>query len=209
MINCFTVTGWTAVPVASKEIEDVMRMRSGEDARYNALFDSQIKILNLDLLDAPLRNGYIFKYKPLEPDEWQLVKKLRNLLMLYLDGILLCPMGIGNHIDHAICREAVVQLYNQTNVAFYEDLPYAARLGQDQIFAEKTELSSRLAVELQPHCYGLQDCQTDKEHAIRLYQSQMNDDICSEILAHMKAVSGERLWGEARILQQLPDALAC
>jgi LmbE family N-acetylglucosaminyl deacetylase len=106
IINCFTVTRWTGVFV-SRDIEVVSRLRKEEDAEYNKLFNSQINIVNLDLLDAPLRNGYIFQNQPFQQNELELIEDLRKLLEHHvLNGILLCPLAIGNHIDHVICREA-------------------------------------------------------------------------------------------------------
>nr|MBA4140517.1 PIG-L family deacetylase [Segetibacter sp.] len=118
LINCFTVTRWTALPVADKDVKSVSLLRAMEDAEYNKLFNSAINIINLDLLDAPLRNGYIFKSSPFAPDEWELVEELKTYLEENVDGLLLCPLGIGNHIDHALCRAATAKLYKKLKVLF-------------------------------------------------------------------------------------------
>jgi len=43
----------------------------------------------------------------------------------------------------------------------------------------------------------------NKKQVIGLYKSQMNDEISSEIIAHLKELKGERIWGEEKIVQQL------
>ena len=196
-----------------KGIEAVSRLRASEDVRYNNLFDSLISFINLNLLDAPLRNGYIFQFKPFELNEWAMVHKLQariESIVAPQNNILLCPMGIGNHIDHAICVEAVAELYHGSlNVLFYEDLPYAARITEKEIKMHVNKLEKRLGVTLDHEILSTQNCKVDKEVAIRVYESQMNDDICAEILTHLKNVAGERIWGEANLLKKLRDGMKC
>lgn len=208
IINCFTVTRWTIVFV-SKDVKEVTLIREKEDIAFNTAFHSAIDMINLNLLDAPLRNGYIFQYKPFEPDEWDIVNELKNHLERIVDGILLCPLAIGNHIDHAICREAVVQLYKKWNVLFYEDMPYTYRITEDERRLHIKALEERLQVPLFDFINGWQHCTINKEQAIRVYKSQLNDEICAEIIAHMNELAGERLWGEAKVIERLKNELSC
>lgn len=196
IINCFTITKWTGVFV-SKEIEAVTQLRKQEDAAFNKLFNSQINIINLDLLDAPLRNGYIIQNKPFEPNEWDLVEYLKNYLEANADGILLCPLAIGSHIDHAISREAVLQVYKKMQVLFYEDLPYTYRITPAQADMHIRDLAKQLNVKLESSVNASENAVANKEQAIRLYGSQVNDEICTEIISYMKVLGGERIWGEA------------
>lgn len=207
IINCFTVTRWTGVFV-SKDIEVVSRLRKEEDAEYNKLFNAQINIINLDLLDAPLRNGYIFQNQSFQQNELDLIEDIKKLLNQHVDGLLLCPLAIGNHIDHAICREAVIGLYKKLNVIFFEDLPYAQRIGEDQIHRHIKDLEEKLDVKLESYTDGMQSGTTNKEQAIRVYKSQLNEEICSEIVGHMNALGGERLWGEAGEIEVLKSVLS-
>lgn len=196
IINCFTATKWTAIPVENKDINSVSLLRKNEDAEFNKLFNSQLKVINLDLLDAPLRNGYIFQNQSFQPNELELIEELKQLLEQHVNGLLLCPLAIGNHIDHAICREAVIGLYKKMNIIFFEDLPYAQRIGEDQISRHIHNLEELLGVHFTKYINNIEDSFIDKNKAIRVYKSQLNEEICSEIMAHMHALKGERLWGE-------------
>ncbi len=151
LINCFTITKWTALPVEDKDVKSVSLLRAMEDAEYNKLFNSAINIINLNLLDAPLRNGYIFQNQPFQQNELKLIEELRQLLGQHVESLLLCPLGIGHHIDHAICRAAVVQLYKKTKVLFYEDLPYTQRIDEKQILKHINNLEEELKVKLANH----------------------------------------------------------
>jgi LmbE family N-acetylglucosaminyl deacetylase len=207
IINCFTVTKWTAIPVDNKEVSAVSLLRKTEDAEFYKTINANIKIINLDLLDAPLRNGYIFQEQPFQQNELELVEDLKTLLEQHVDGLLLSPLGIGNHIDHAICRAAVLKLYNKLDVLFYEDLPYAKRISQQQIGLHIEDLEKELGVKLINNTGGLFNCALDKEQAIRLYKSQMNDEIASEIVAYLNALKGERIWGEVEQLNKLKNSM--
>jgi LmbE family N-acetylglucosaminyl deacetylase len=207
IINCFTITKWTALPVENKDVRSVSLLRAAEDAAYNKLFNNAINLVNLDLLDAPLRNGYIFQSSSFAPNEWELVEELKNYLMAHVNGVLLCPLGIGNHIDHAICREAVVQLYKKLEVIFYEDLPYAQRITEEQLVEHIRKLEEALEVKLTTYTSPLNQTPVDKEQAIKVYKSQLNDEICSEIIARMQTLQGERVWGEEEIIETLKRAM--
>lgn len=207
IINCFTVTRWTAIPVENKATDAVSLLRKLEDAAFYKTIHENIQIINLDLLDAPLRNGYIFQEQPFQENELELIDELKVLLRQHVDGLLFCPLGIGNHIDHAICRAAVEKLYKQLDVVFYEDLPYAKRISHSQIELHIKELEQQLGVKLSNNTQGLLDCNVDKEQAIRLYKSQMNEEIASEIIAHLNDLKGERIWAEETELDKLRNLL--
>lgn len=202
IINCFTVSKWTAIPVENKEIAAVSLLRKNEDVAFYKTIHNNINIINLDLLDAPLRNGYVIQHKPFEKDELELVSELKNMLEKYVDGLLLCPLGIGNHIDHAICRSAVTKLYANVETLFYEDLPYAQRITHQQLEDHIKELATELGVTLVHHTDGFLNCTVDKEQAVRMYKSQMEDSIASEIMAHLNTLKGERIWGEEKVLER-------
>ncbi len=199
IINCFTVTNW-AIRFVSKDINEISQLRKKEDVEFYNNYKFPITIVNLDLLDAPLRNGFIFQEKSFEETEWQVVEHLKNYLEKNSDGILFCPLGIGNHIDHAICREAVVQLYKKMHVLFFEDLPYASRISECEMMEHVKNLEERLAVKLLHEINPCENCLLNKEDLIRLYKTQISDEICAEIIAHMNAVSGERFWGESPVI---------
>lgn len=208
LINCFTLSAFTTIDCGVKGQEKVSVLRKNEDLAYNKLFNSAINIINLDLLDAPLRNKYIHQFNQFNPAELEIIEEISNFLEANADGIIFCPLALGNHIDHTICIEAVVQLYPNKQVLFYEDLPYTARVNQDEIDNHLKNLEEKLNVKLESFTGGLSNSKIDKEQAIRVYKSQVNEEICTEIITYMKHLGGERLWGEAAIIKQLKEALS-
>lgn len=98
-------------------------------------------------------------------------------------------------------------MYDKMQVLFYEDLPYAQRMSQQQIEQHIKELEDELAVNLFHHTNGFLDCKIDKEQAIRMYKSQMEESIASEIMFHLNALKGEPIWGEEKNLEELKSIL--
>lgn len=205
-INCFTKTRWTGVFV-SRDIEVVTTLRKQEDEAFNQYLGSKINIANLDLLDAPLRNNYIHQFHPFNDDELQLIEQLKNYLLENVDGVLLCPLAIGNHIDHVICREAVLQVYSKLKVLFFEDLPYANRISQEELYVHVKQLEQKLAIKLIDFIIDLNGCKVDKEKAVSNYNSQIDEQICAEIMAQQNLLNGERIWGEAVLIQHVKQLL--
>lgn len=207
LVNCFTISAFTTIDCGVKGKDAVSPLRKSEDLAFNKLFNSAINIINLDLLDAPLRNKYIHQFHQFNPAELEIIEEIRTFLEATADGIIFCPLALGNHIDHTICIESVVQLYPNKQVLFYEDLPYTARVSQEEIDAHLKSLEEKLNVKLVSYVNGLQNSKTNKEQAIRVYESQVNDEICSEIITYMNLRGGERLWGETEVINRLKEAL--
>lgn len=204
IINCFTISRFTAV-VGPKDRETVTWLRKSEDQAFNELLNLQLRLINLDLYDAPLRNNYIWSSQPFDPAEISLVHRVSSELNRIVDGLLFCPLGIGDHIDHLICKEAVLQMDPPVRALFYEDLPYASRITNEQKDFYIRLLEGRLNRTLSSRIEGSQSIGVDKEKAIHLYKTQMNDEISSEIISYLRAVGGERVWGDQETLAVLTD----
>ena len=201
VVNCFTITNW-AIRAGSKNINEITFLRKQEDIEFYKSFHAPAEIVNLDLLDAPLRNGFIFQEKPFGSKDLKVVETLRNYIEKVQEGILFCPLAIGNHIDHAICREALLGLDHKRKILFYEDLPYANRITETQLFQHIKMLEERLKLSLGSHVVRLSNSTFDKEEAIRKYKTQINDQFCWEIISRMNALHGERIWGPVPLLEE-------
>ena len=207
IINCFTISRWTAIAVDNKEISAVSRMRKKEDTIFYRSIDPSISILNLDLLDAPLRNGYIFQEQSFQQNEIELIDELHGLLQQHVHGLLFCPVGIGYHIDHAICRAAVLKSYKDQEVIFYEDLPYAERITETELTSYIQGLEDELSVSLTNDTCYINENSVKKIELIHLYKTQMNEEIANEIHRRLNTLQGERFWGEKKILTLLKEVL--
>lgn len=115
--------------------------------------------------------------------------------------IILSPLGLGGHIDHLITACAVVRLIHEGsidkhNVAFYEDLPYAAAFPWSIDPAEPP-----LVYQLDPDVpIDITDVLQDKIAALKIYLTRVRQpqiDICTEYGKRLYKEGnhvGERLW---------------
>ncbi len=133
----------TQGPILTEEIVDVARAgdimakRRLEDEQF-ALF-AEASIVFLDLPDAVFR-GYEgddeLLAAPRDDDEAPHEILRREIVRLEPQKVYL-PLGVGNHVDHQLCRDVGVRLLAEGRrwvmpgpeytgiVTFYEDFPYA------------------------------------------------------------------------------------
>lgn len=113
-----------------------MASRRDEDRRAADRLGAELYSFNLPdciyrrLPDGkPLVNREEDLWQPLNPGETQLVVQLAALTAATLpeDAHLVCPLGIGAHVDHTLTRAAAESLGR--NLYFYADFPYAGQEG--------------------------------------------------------------------------------
>jgi LmbE family N-acetylglucosaminyl deacetylase len=116
---------------------EVMAKRRLEDEAFAAF--AEASIVFLDLPDAVFR-GYTSDEELLNAprdDDAAPYEILRREIARLEPQKLYLPLGIGNHVDHQLCREVGVRLLGESRrwvmpgpeyagiVTFYEDFPYA------------------------------------------------------------------------------------
>jgi LmbE family N-acetylglucosaminyl deacetylase len=213
--------------VAEAAEGDIMAERRLEDERY-ALF-AEASITWLDLPDAVFR-GYEGDAELLgEPRDGDLspYDALRREIDRLEPQKLYLPLGVGNHVDHQLCREVGIRLLNERRkwvmpgpeyagtVTFYEDFPYAwwqdfSRV-DDLPAGAFTDLPDDVA--LTPDYADISDQLERKIEGITLYESQLDrlfggtQEMARQARAHAKKVgllggfdsAAERYWSTVRI----------
>jgi LmbE family N-acetylglucosaminyl deacetylase len=116
---------------------DLMAQRRLEDERY--AYFAEASVVFLDLPDAVFR-GYQGDAEllgmPREDDRAPIERIRAEIVRLEPQRVYL-PLGVGNHVDHQICRQAGLALLDEARrwvmpgpewagmLSFYEDFPYA------------------------------------------------------------------------------------
>src|SRR4051812_49605683 len=180
--------------VATDELVDaaaggqVMARRRLEDEAFAAF--AEASIVFLDLPDAVFR-GYSGDEQLLNVprvDDVAPFDILRREIARLEPQKLYLPLGIGNHVDHQLCRDVGVQLLAEGRrwimpgpeyagiVTFYEDFPYAWWSGFSSIRdLPPTALADLPAgVGLMPEYADIGDQIERKISGINLYASQMD-----------------------------------
>jgi LmbE family N-acetylglucosaminyl deacetylase len=128
----------------------------------------------------------------LHPDEASLVDELATTLSGELppQAHLVCPLGIGNHVDHYLVKLAAERLDHPT--WYYADYPYVLKGGESEI---------KKYAELSPVLLGVSDEGLDAwERAVTAYSSQISsfwknlESARKSIREYHQQFNGIRLW---------------
>ena len=184
----------TQGPVLTEEVieaaagGDLLARRRLEDEAY-ALF-AEASVVFLDLPDAVYR-GYQGDEELLGPPHLNDTTPY-DVLRREIDRLepqkLYLPLGVGNHVDHQICRDVGVQLLAEGRrwvmpgpeyagiVTFYEDFPYAwwGDFGRIQDLPATAWEELPADVGISPEYADIDDQIERKITGISLYGSQMD-----------------------------------
>lgn len=109
--------------------EEASRVRREEDVIAASIVGA--KTVHFDFLDCIYRRGsdgewlYADIFQPPHEDDADLPRGIADALLLRLamGDVLVCPLGLGSHVDHILVRRAVEM--TGYPVLFVADIPYA------------------------------------------------------------------------------------
>jgi len=164
---------------------DAMETRKVEEERY-AWF-AEASVIFLDLPDAVYR-GYEGNEQLLatpradDPPPYEL---LRSEILRLEPQQVYFPLGIGNHVDHQLCREVGLSLLAERRAwvmpapsfvgitSFYEDFPYAWWREDEGPGGESFDLTLPVGVELEARYADITEQMDRKAAGLRVYGSQL------------------------------------
>ena len=218
VLNCFTQSEYGPYSDAASlhpndRVSFVSALRKREDEDWNKLLGRALRFNDLDLLDAPLRLGCAVDEvlsasiragdRALARVAGAIAKMARGRGPEALAVLL--PLALGGHIDHRIARAAGLQAFQEPfaassfPVAFYEDLPYAARpelAGQAEPAAEVAGLSLAPVFACPPPAVAA--AVASKRRMAQCYDSQIDSELTDAIASFCERYEGrERLWANA------------
>jgi LmbE family N-acetylglucosaminyl deacetylase len=134
---------------------------------------------------------------PLHPGDTPLITKLQtDIKQLLKDNqVLVCPLGLGNHVDHQLTRSAVEGL--DYPLWYYEDYPYVLR-SDAQIEKLKSEgLESHTFTVSKQGLVAWQDSIAAHASQISTFWASENE-MRQAIIEHWLVHQGIRLWKKPR-----------
>ena len=131
--------------------------------------------------------------------EIKVIAALAPILAASPRALVLAPLAVGGHVDHRIVHRAAISLARQGHeVAFSEDLPYAAK---PDAVARRT---AEMGCELEPTTFDIAATLDRKIAAILAYSSQIGslfggrEQARSAVAAYARSVGrgapAERIW---------------
>ncbi len=203
--------------VEAADAGEVMAQRRLEDEMYAAF--AEASIVFLDLPDAVFR-GYANDEELLNAprdDDSAPFEILRREITRLEPQKLYVPLGIGNHVDHQLCREVGVRLLDEGRrwvmpgpeyagiVSFYEDFPYAWWNDFTRIDDLPPRAFANLPadVSLAPEYADIGDQLERKITGINIYASQIDrlftstKEMARQVRAHGRKTALLNGWGGA------------
>ncbi|MFJ7147013.1 PIG-L deacetylase family protein [Streptomyces sp. NPDC100445] len=210
-LDVFSVETWTKDPYYGRHPATTRRLLLAEEAVAARVLGARAELLGfVDAADRALRRDGFFT-DPAWSDgfareEPELFDAVTERLSALLDGAgpVYVPLGVGGHVDHLACREAVLRLVRDggldgARLAFYEDQPYS-------LFASAQETAERLGKrladaglgELRPLLRPVDETAAlTKYEALGAYRIQVRQGIVRRIRRH-----------DTRLAQGAPDAVS-
>lgn len=218
IVTCFSRSANSRTAPGS-DVERNSEVRKEEDRRFAATLPGAVRLRWLELDDAPLRPAHAGKHPCKETtktaDDDAIAAHIAAEAMAEVaEGVtagadnlpatwIFAPLGLGRHIDHLVVRDAGAALARngRARVAFWEDLPYAGRVGPEALQREIEVAIEAIGVRLEPSLVPVPelDLEALKNEALGCYPSQVIEVHRQGVLTHLRRVSGtgvlaERLW---------------
>ncbi|MFH8477127.1 PIG-L deacetylase family protein [Streptomyces sp. NPDC018000] len=214
-LDVFSVETWTKDPYYAEHPALTRRLLLAEEEVAARVLRARVEFLGfVDAADRDLRRDRFFADTAWSDgftrEEPELFEAITERLAPFLDGAghVFTPLGVGGHVDHLACREAVIELAHRgalsgAQVAFYEDQPYSLFSSAEET---ATKLSARLAEaglgELHPELRPVDDLAAlTKSEALGAYRIQVRKGIIHRIRRHgvrmaegSRSPAAERIW---------------
>lgn len=205
VINAYTVSKYFPHKAADKT-EIVSLLRAKEDLAFLSGFSS-VKQIDLGRLDAPLRlcsdqvrDGHEFT----SDDHKEVDALCENIQAICVVGAFLLPLSLGNHIDHRITLKAGLMASGQAPIGLFEDLPYAAEYGEEEIQEVVDRVQRVLKCQFHPIVVRTASFLRLKRRYLKQYPSQAGPTEINAILSHARRYDGgERIWLDDSIYAEL------
>jgi len=212
IVTVFSISKNTAADLI-KDVKIVTAIRMDEDRSFFLELGRDVRAVWLGREDAPLRLGLpdesVFSCCRTDADLCETRHIVNRLRAEYSAGsLLLAPMGLGNHIDHLIVRDAALALLREGfSVGFYEDLPYAADVSENNVLEYSVQLGLLAGEELMLSAIETDIAIQEKIDLLSCYRSQMDSRTADRVRTHTersgKGSVVERVWGPRRTVMAL------
>jgi LmbE family N-acetylglucosaminyl deacetylase len=211
VVSCFTRSEFAPYSDAGSlhandRMSFVTAVRKREDEAWRKQVGlAKLTLTDLNLKDAPIRLHLhaekVFD-RPADVSE-KVVSKIRRAMEMSKAGAVVLPLGLGGHVDAVSARDAAMPVDASVPLAFYEELPYAARADGEGAWEKAMEqVPVGVRAELQPVLVGcakgLEEAVVRMRRVVWCYDSQFDEAATREIAEYCRRYEGrERVWANA------------
>ena len=196
VINFFTESAYA--PHAEQAAGMVSAIRKREDRAVLQRIGRRIRVMDLGLLDAPLRLGIsalaVCNAETACLLREELVFELARRIRCLQPSLILAPLGLGGHIDHLTVHRAALRAGCKSRLGFYEDLPYRTWTLPEDLRCRIRSAEREMGTLLKAVTAGDARDAWQKRRHIRRYQSQITAEEAAAMARWTREERGEKLW---------------
>jgi len=165
--------------------EEITRIRCLEDIKFTKKIG--VEYLGLHFSEPTFRGKIshkeIFFSDPFsDPIYDEVYLCLSKLINNYPNAHVVCPMSLGNNIDHRIIFESCLLICRKNSIAisYYEDIPYASLLTLKQI----KNKAFAIKPDIKPINIDITSIFNEKLTNLRLYKTQIGKKVPNGVFTH-------------------------
>jgi LmbE family N-acetylglucosaminyl deacetylase len=209
IVNFFTRSDYAPRLSADVSVNRISAIRATEDQHVLRRISARMRLIDLDLLDAPLRRNIPASkvcFTAVCESEINLITAYPN--RVHLSEFVFAPLGLGGHVDHVTVRETAIRSIRSSRLGFYEDLPYAMWTSERDLRRGVEDIEARTGMPLRPVIVTKPGGLIQKRDLVRGYRSQITAQETNLIARFsLKYRTGERLWLPASARSRLIRAM--
>ncbi len=199
VVNVFSMSSYVGHSSFATSIAEVTQTRRKEEMAACRYVDAEAHFLELP--EAPLRHAewslrdlFNAQHDVHNEPVFEVVEStLSQHIMRSPRDIWLFPLGVGDHIDHRLVNSVGIALYRKkqiVDIAFYEELPYAAFNDVDVALQRTANGYGQELIPIWLNTVTL----PDKLRLLQCYPSQVRQQDISDVTSFHTQQSQERIW---------------
>jgi LmbE family N-acetylglucosaminyl deacetylase len=209
IVNVFTRSNYTIDNAGTGDVEVVTEIRKAEEKRACQLMRVNVEFLDFEevLVRGVVKAEELLKkrYNPArDPIYGRVAETLTALVETAMPAVVIFPLALGGHVEHRLLNNIGRDFLSsgKTNIAFYEDLPYASTTAIRKIKRVARRLNRNLV------SFALPGVEIEnKVSLLKTYKSQLRE-IDLNIIRQFHAFRGdEHLWATRRVMERFHSAI--
>lgn len=204
IVNVFSRSNYTIDNAGTGDVEVITEIRKAEEMRACQLMRANVEFLDFEevLVRGVVKANELLKkrFNPArDPIYGRVAETLTALVETVMPAIVIFPLAPGGHVEHRLLNHIGRDFLSsgKTNIAFYEDLPYASTTTIRKIERVARRLNRNLV------SFALPGVEIEKKISLlKIYESQMREKDLSMIRRHHAFRGDERLWATRQVMER-------
>lgn len=204
IVNVFSRSNYTTDNAGTGDVEVITEIRKAEEMRACQLMRANVEFLDFEevLVRGVVKANELLKKRlnpARDPIYGRVAETLTALVETVMPAIVIFPLALGGHVEHRLLNNIGRDFLSsgKTNIAFYEDLPYASTTTIRKIERVARRLNRNLV------SFALAGVEIEKKISLlKTYESQMREKDLSMIRQYHAFRGDEHLWATRQVMER-------